>query len=68
MGTSLASEILLDLANTVKRSNGIVILEGAAWNFGDVVALALRLQANPALALRAQVEGWNKFQIVRELW
>lgn len=65
-----AAELLLDIARGLKHAAGIVSAEGmcAPDNYTEVVALALRLRANPTVALRAQVEEWNKLQIVRELW
>lgn len=68
MNTVTPAELLLDMAQYVLHTPGILIAEGQPHNCAEVITLALRLRANPPIALRAQVEGWNKLQIVRELW
>lgn len=62
------AEVLLDVANRIRHTTGLICVDGGPDNCAAVAALALRLRDRPAVALRAQVEGWNKLEIIRQLW
>ena len=63
------AEALLDLADAVLHPRGELIECDAETRWAaDVAALAMRLRARPAVAFRAQVEGWPRERIVRELY
>lgn len=67
------AEELLDLANAVMyRRNELLVLEGIevedVGRIVDAVALSLRLRQRPDVTIRAIVERWTRFQIVRELY
>lgn len=63
------AELLLEIAETVLYPRDLVMLvEDADPSTCDTVALALRLRERKDLALRAMIENWNRFRIVRELY
>ena len=65
------AEELLDFANEVKRSPGIVLMCGDEPMFGYLLAAlrtGLDMRARPGLALRATVEGWSIVRLNRELY
>ncbi len=62
------AEQLIGIADAVLHpSDALLVCEGEPECVGDVVALALRLRSKPDVALRAMVEEWTRFRIVREL-
>lgn len=63
-----AAEALLDVVSSFKRRNGLLIAEGWPDNTVAVVRLSLNLLRRSGLALRAQVEKWDKVRIVREVY
>ena len=66
------AEILIDLAEEVLHpKDELLIIDGdppLPECFTETVVLALRLRARPDLCLRAIMERWTGFQIVRELY
>lgn len=63
------AEMLIDIAESVIRpKDALMLVENEPECVGDTVALAMRLKQRPDLCFRALVEGWTRFQIVRELY
>lgn len=66
------AEILIDLANAVIHpKDELLITEDMTDDdtyFPSTVVLALRLRARPDLCIRAIMERWTRFRIVRELY
>lgn len=62
------AELLIELANRVRYPRRtLIVADGLPQYTGSTVDLALRLQARPDMVLRAIVEEWDRFRIVREL-
>ncbi len=67
--TDTDADVLLELAHAVQYRRGeLMVVEGGDGQLCEMVALSLRLRARPDVMLRALVERWNRFQIVRELY
>lgn len=63
------AEQLVEIADDVMYPrNEVLLIEGLPPCAADTVALAIRLRKRPDVVLRAMVEEWTRFQIVRELY
>lgn len=63
------AEMLIDLADSILYPRDEVLLcEGLPPSAPDTAVLALRLKKRPDLTLRAIMEDWSRFRIVRELY
>lgn len=70
MNNPSVAERLLDLGDVIRSSRGGIVFLGAddLDHHAAVFKLALRLRANPVLALRAVAEEWPTARIVREIY
>ena len=69
------AELLIDLADEVLHPHDELLVFDSEEDGVDLppcttetIALALRLRSNPGMCLRAIMERWTRFQIVRELY
>jgi hypothetical protein len=66
-------ELLIQLANQIKHSPGIVLAESSGNQDDDAamharIAVALKLRGRPVLAFKALMKRWRAQRIVRELF